>query len=70
MSVLLVLEFRPVRLLLSILTLGAFLGARTGDPRGVLLAAICAALLWWRPLLAKVHGVLDAMEWVRDKLAR
>ena len=53
------IEFRPLRTLFGIFSLGILLGARRGDPRGVAIAAVYFGVLYWRPLL-------DAARWTRE----
>lgn len=64
------IEVRPVRLLLFMLFIGAALDANRGDPRGMVVALLCAALLWWRPALAAGRFVADVAGRVRWHLGR
>lgn len=64
-------EARPLgRLLLFLAFVGMALDARHGNPAGMLLAVVCAVMLWGRPMLALGRGVVGFLAWSADRLRR
>lgn len=59
------IEFRPLRTLFGLFSLGILMGARHGDPRGVAIAAVYFGLLFWRPLLDAARMVPDIVHEAR-----
>ena len=57
-----VIEFRPIRYLLLVLTFGIFRGAAHGDWQAWVIFAVCAVLLWGHLLLDAARQVRDAAE--------
>lgn len=70
MPLLFILEFRPLRYLLYVFTFGGVLGAQRGDMRGVVMAAIGAALLWPHLVVETVRLIVGMAAWMRDRLAQ
>lgn len=64
------IEVRFVRLLLFVLFVGAALDAHRGDVRGMVVATVCAAVLWWRPASAIGWFVADVAGWMRWRFGR
>ena len=46
-----VIEFRPIRYLLLVLSFGVLRGAAHGDWQALVILSVCVLLLWWQPLL-------------------
>jgi len=72
-----ILEIRPLRYLLLVFGVGVLRGAANGDPHALVILSVCAALLWWCPLLDAARELREAVyqasiiaEWAWGRLFR
>ena len=59
-----------MRFMFFLIGLGALSSAGQSNLRSVLVVAVCAGLLWWRPVVRLGLLIADVIEWLRWRLAR
>ena len=57
-------EFRPLRILMSILAFGVLRGAANGDWQAWVILSACTLVLWWRDLLVFGEQCRHAASWI------
>ena len=62
-------EFRPLRILMGILAFGVLRGAANGDWQAWVILSACILVLWWRDLLIFGGQCRDAASWIVDNTA-
>ena len=62
-------EFRPLRILMGILAFGLLRGAAHGDWQAWVLLSACIPVLWWRDLLVFGGHCRATASWIADYTA-